>query len=252
MLIQEIKSIFSINNNEDEQHQHDEDDDQLLQVPKPALSEHSTSNMNNNPGVVVMQQRSKNSPQPCSLQVPPNDYLLTAPSTSTSPINVLNYEDKRLHIDVEEEEEEEEDEDSEEDEEDVDASHHGDSEAHEVLVPINNSVSISITSEIQSAEVEMEPRELRQVDDMTDEDIRVGSPEPEDGSNNLDSPDYPHHHHQHQNLMLPANSQTGCDDHLSRTESTYRWPRMEDHLAPPPGRIGVQSPEPPPPSSSGK
>lgn len=135
-LVQQVKSFFI--------------DHHPPQPPKPALSEHSTSN-------------------PAASSDHPRFHSPPIPTTVYAPVNPLVNPNQ---ID-EEEEEEEEEEDEEEEEEDVE----GESESEADTGRNQNPHVVNV------AHAAAEPSELMQLE--MSEDIRLGSPD--DGSNNLDS-----------------------------------------------------------------
>ncbi|KAK6940834.1 Myc-type, basic helix-loop-helix (bHLH) domain [Dillenia turbinata] len=186
-LIQQIKSFFV------EAHH--------ARPPKPALSEHSTSNPTSS------EQPRFHSP---SL---PAMYAAADP-----PVNA-NQED---------EEEEEEDEDEDEDEEGESDS---EAETGRNSRAIQNPARLSQGMAAAQTAV-AEPSELMQLE--MSEDIRLGSPD--DGSNNLDSDFHMLAVNQTGN---PADHQRRADSY--RTESARRWPIPQDQfingLQPPPSGV---------------
>ncbi|CAK9151059.1 unnamed protein product [Ilex paraguariensis] len=187
--IQQVKSFFIDHNH-------------LPLPPKPALSEHSTSNPASSSDHARFQSVSM-----------PSTYATEDPLANTNQIDA----------EEEEEEEEEEDEDDEEEGEEEEEADR-DSEAETVR---NSGLSRSqqnyqtVTQGVPAAPGASEPSELMQLD--MSEDIRVGSPD--DGSNNLNS-----------DFHLLAVSQAGNPtDHkpradLYRAESSRRWPILLDSL----------------------
>nr|AEC03343.1 bHLH transcription factor MYC1 [Diospyros kaki] len=168
------------------------------QPPKPALSEHSTSN----PATSSEHARFHSSP------------LLPAMYAPVDPPADANQMEQEEEEDEEEEEEEDDDDDDDEEEEEQEG---GESES-EANTGRNSRLSGGQNPHALSQGVgaaEAEPSELMQLE--MSEDIRFGSPD--DASNNLDS-----------DFQLLAASQAGNPtDHQGRAdsyraESTRRWP----------------------------
>ncbi|KAH7577525.1 hypothetical protein JRO89_XS01G0263000 [Xanthoceras sorbifolium] len=178
-LVQQIKSFFT-----DQHHPNP-------QPPKPALSEHSTSN----PVTSSDHRRFHSPPIPAM-------YAAVDP-----PVNP-NQEDE----DDDDEEEEE------EDEEDDEEEHESDSEAE---TGRNSSQAGAQNPPAVSAAV-AEPSELMQLE--MSEDIRVGSPD--DASNNLDS-DF--HLLAVSQAGNPSDHQRRADSF--RAESSRRWPMLQEPLS---------------------
>ncbi|KAL3531354.1 hypothetical protein ACH5RR_010676 [Cinchona calisaya] len=192
--VQNIKSIFG-------EHQQPQ-----LQPPKPALSEHSTSD----------------------------------PATSSS----LRFQENTNLIEEEEDAHDEDDEEEEEEEED-EAEADSDIEADTIRSNNNNNNSPSRSGVVPNPNTTMlqnpeaEPSELMQLD--LSEDIRLGSPD--DGSNNMES-DY-HMLPTTQMGNQEIQQIRGVDLCRSSSEPIHRWPRIVNNptginsLEPPPSSSGV-------------
>nr|CEL26634.1 bHLH3 [Ribes rubrum] len=182
-------------------------------TPKPALSEHSTSN----PATSSDHHSRFNSPA----QLPPAAlYSATAADPPVNPNRAIG--------DEEGEEEEDEEEDDEEEEEEAES----DSEAETAR---NNSRRRANAARTTTAALALvEPSELMQLE--MSEDIRLGSPD--DASNNLDS-DF--HMLAVSQTGNPVDGQPRADSY--RAESTRRWPLIVQD----PMSSGILQP----PSSSG-
>ncbi|XP_058197863.1 transcription factor BHLH42 isoform X2 [Rhododendron vialii] len=183
-LVQQVKSFFI--------------DHHPPQPPKPALSEHSTSN----PATSSDHPRFHSPPIPTTVYAPVNP-----------PVNPNQID--------EEEEEEEEEEDEEEEEEDEE----GESES-EADTGRNQNPGVVNVAHAAAAE----PSELMQLE--MSEDIRLGSPD--DGSNNLDSAEFQLLAASQGGNTV--DHQRRADSY--RAESTRRWPLLQDpmssSLQPPP------------------
>lgn len=183
-LVQQVKSFFI--------------DHHPPQPPKPALSEHSTSN----PATSSDHPRFHSPPIPTTVYVPVNP-----------PVNPNQID--------EEEEEEDEEEDEEEEEEDEE----GESES-EADTGRNQNPGVVNVAHAAAAE----PSELMQLE--MSEDIRLGSPD--DGSNNLDSAEFQLLAASQGGNTV--DHQRRADSY--RAESTRRWPLLQDpmssSLQPPP------------------
>lgn len=185
-LVQQVKSYFI--------------DHHPPQPPKPALSEHSTSN----PATSSDHPRFHSPPVP-NVHAPVNP-----------PVNPNQ-------IDEEEEEEEEDEEDEEEEEEEGESESEADTGRNSHLSGAPNPRVVNV------AQAAAEPSELMQLE--MSEDIRLGSPD--DGSNNLDSEFQLLAASQGGNAV---DHQRRADSY--RAESTRRWPLLQDpmssNLQPPP------------------
>ncbi|XP_042517767.1 transcription factor BHLH42 [Macadamia integrifolia] len=210
-LIQRVKSFFLDQHHHHHHHHHHN--------PKPALSEHSTSNP------------ASSSDRP-RFHSPPLPAMYSAQEEDPVPATTNQGDDDIEDVDEEEEEEEEEEEAAESDSE-TDTGRNSSppnastQEQIRLCEPINQGVGVSALAPV--AQVAAEPSELMQLE--MSEDIRLGSPD--DASNNLDSdlhilagsggggqPDHHHHHHHHQQRRADS----------FKAESTRRWPPLPDTL----------------------
>lgn len=175
--VQHIKSIFA-------EHQ------QPYQPPKPALSEHSTSNPATASG--------------------PRFHSSTVPV----PANYTTINTSQDNSDQIEEEDEE------EDEEDADADAVADSDSDGETVPQSSAPSSGVQNPNSMPQIQTtEPSGLVQLD--MSEDIRQGSPE--DGSNNWDSDYHLLPHGPTKNQEIQQNRPDLCS-----SQSTPRWHRIQD------------------------
>ncbi|KAJ7977421.1 Basic helix-loop-helix transcription factor [Quillaja saponaria] len=172
--------------------------------PKPALSEHSTSN----PTTISDHMRFHHSSPPILPM-----YTVREPPAATSPVANPNINQEENMTEDEDELEEDEDEDEEEAESDSEA------ETGRNTGPAssqNPSVAIAVATEA-------EPSELMQLE--MSEDIRLGSPD--DGSNNMDS-----------DFHLLDGTQSGYpeENHESRRDDSFRaepprvWETVQEQL----------------------
>ncbi|XP_010278105.1 PREDICTED: basic helix-loop-helix protein A-like isoform X2 [Nelumbo nucifera] len=188
-LVQQVKSFFVEHHN----------------PPKPALSEHSTSN----PATSVDRPQFDSSPP------------LPAVYTIADPPANVNEND---------EEEEEDEEDEEEDEVESDSEAQTGRGSHPNAAQHPRRICPPINQGGTPAQAAAEPSELMQLE--MSEDIRMGSPD--DGSNNLESDVH----------ILGASQSGGQEDHQRRgdsyrAESARRWPQSKQDqlgngLQPPP------------------
>lgn len=190
-LVQQVKSFFI--------------DHHPPQPPKPALSEHSTSN-------------------PATSSDHPRFHSPTVPNVH-APVNPPVNPNQ---IDEEEEEEEEDEEDEEEEEEEGESESEADTGRNSHLSGARNPRVVNV------AQAAAEPSELMQLE--MSEDIRLGSPD--DGSNNLDSEFQLLAASQGGNAV---DHQRRADSY--RAESTRRWPLLQDpmssNLQPPPSGMSL-------------
>ncbi|KAL6978514.1 hypothetical protein U1Q18_020182 [Sarracenia purpurea var. burkii] len=167
------------------------------QPPKPALSDHSTTS------------------NPASS----SDHMILFQSHSMAAMDShLHLPDTAGQIDDDEDEEEEDHEQEEEGESESET----DTERNRRLLGARNTGILSQGLAVVAHPAAPRPSELTPLE--LSEDIRMGSPD--DGSNHLDS-----------NLQLLALSQAGnptdlqLGDDSCRSESSYRWPFMQDPLS---------------------
>ncbi|GAB4829588.1 Transcription factor bhlh42 [Ancistrocladus abbreviatus] len=159
-----------------------------LPPPKPALSEHSTSN----PAPAT------SSVHPACFHSPPEPAIYTP----ADPTNNTNQEDE------EEEDGDDDDDDDDDDEAESDSEAETGRNGHPMTTqnPQNEALVLAHTTAA-------EPIELMQLD--MSEDIRLGSPD--DASNNLES-----------DIQMIDVSQPRGSHHQQRAETTRRWPVMQD------------------------
>ncbi|KAF5455057.1 hypothetical protein F2P56_024671 [Juglans regia] len=198
--IQHVKSFFT--------------DHQPL-PPKPALSEHSTSN----PATSSDHPHFHYSP----LSIPP-----IYPAISDQPPINANLQELG-HPEDQDLEDQEEDDDDDDDEEDDDGESDSEAETGRNNRPIISASNVlrGVAATTTSADTTAEPSELVQLE--MSEDIRLGSPE--DGSNNLDS-DF-HMLAVSQSVNPTNHNKLRQADSYRADSSTQRWPLGSGIIHPP-------------------